>query len=131
MSLVTGFVVEVAARAASTTAPSPQVRRRPGYFPDKSGPSEYLEPASASIVTSSGSVQVATLKTSHDVKAHILWLYETAGRIATARISGLSTAASVYETNVIEEPLRRLQIGSDQIELAFTPWRVRTIRIER
>jgi alpha-mannosidase len=82
------------------------------------------------IVTSSGSVQVATLKTSHDGKARILRLYESAGRSAAVRISGLSASANVYETNVIEEPLRRLLPVNDGFELAFTPWQVRTIRIE-
>ncbi len=80
-------------------------------------------------LNSGGSVQISCLKTSCEAHGYIIRLYESKGRTVEAALYGLPEEISVFETNIVEEPLRALECIRGEIRLDFRPWQVRTILV--
>ena len=77
-----------------------------------------------------GGVQLSATKIAEDGNGRILRLYESTGRHGAIKIVGLNDASAVYETNILEDRKQALEPIDGVIELAFSPWQVRTILIE-
>jgi alpha-mannosidase len=78
---------------------------------------------------SSGSVAIACLKPAHRGNGRVVRLYETGGRSALVRLSGLPPRSRVTETTVVEDELATLDVTDDGVNLHFRPWQVRTLLI--
>lgn len=72
------------------------------------------------------SVVVASLKRSYDGAQLVLRAYESAGRRARVRLTGLPADARVTEVSVTEDELRRLPVTDGEMDLEFGPFAVRT-----
>ena len=71
------------------------------------------------------------VKQAEDVEnAYVLRLYE-AERNATGCMLTLSDAASVYETNMLEEILSELPVENGAVKLKFRPFEIKTILVKR
>ncbi len=75
------------------------------------------------------SVLISGIKRPANGDGRIIRLYESAGRTTQARILGLPPGASVRETTVVEDPLRRLDAGGGELRLDFRPFQVRTLLV--
>jgi len=77
-----------------------------------------------------GSVLVAAAKVSQRGNGRVLRLYESTGRTSTTTVGGIPAGAEVWELNVVEDRLRRLEVDGGRVPLAFGPWQVRTLLID-
>jgi alpha-mannosidase len=81
-------------------------------------------------ITKSGSVILAGLKRARQGSGVILRIYESSGFSSQAEVLGIPELAQVYETNILEDKLKKLPVVSGCIHLTFSPWQVKTILIE-
>lgn len=78
-------------------------------------------------LVSDGSVLASCLKAARDGSGTAVRLYESAGRAATVRLSGLPADAPIWETDVAEVSRVPVEAVGDDLTLAFRPWQVRTL----
>ena len=81
-------------------------------------------------LSQNSSVLINSLKTALDGSGRIIRIYESAGRTVETQLEGLGDEAQVWETNLIEDRLRRLPASDGKLRLTFQPWQVRTLLIE-
>jgi alpha-mannosidase len=71
-------------------------------------------------------VLIGCLKMAHDGSGRIVRLYESAGRTAEIALVGLE-GARAWETDIVEERMRELEVKDGRLRLTFRPWQVRTL----
>lgn len=75
------------------------------------------------------SALIAGLKYSEAGDGCIIRLYESGGLVATNALQGLPERAEVWETNLVEDRIHRLDVHQGKLELTFHPWQVRTLLV--
>ncbi|WP_339817428.1 glycoside hydrolase family 38 C-terminal domain-containing protein [Paenibacillus sp. FSL R7-0216] len=75
-------------------------------------------------------VMVEAVKKAEDSDHFIFRLYETAGAGANGGLSFGMTCRTIEETNLLEEPISLLAEDTNQIRLPFTPFEIKTIRVQ-
>ncbi len=79
---------------------------------------------------SDGSVLIACLKPAHRRNGTVIRLYESAGRMAEATLSGLPPEARLSEMNIVEDSVASVELVQGTARLFFRPWQVRTLLVE-
>lgn len=82
------------------------------------------------VVSGASSVMVSCLKPARCEGGIVIRLYEGTGRSSSVAVGNLAEGAEVWETNVVEDRLRRLRPSGGRVELDFRPWQVRTLLVE-
>jgi len=97
------------------------------------GPGQQLargvEPRPAGVrpaISGAPTIKIACLKQARNGRGMIIRLYESAGRTGEVRLHNLPHAA-LYETNIIEDPIKQLESSAQSVSLLFRRWQVRTI----
>ena len=75
------------------------------------------------------SVLIAGLKYSEAGDGCIIRLYESGGLATTNVLYGLPERAEVWETNLVEDRIRLMDVKEGKLELTFNAWQVRTLRV--
>lgn len=75
-------------------------------------------------------VMVEAVKKAEDSDHLIVRLYETAGAGADSELCFGPACRTIEEANLLEEPMRLLTEDSDRVRLQFTPFEIKTIRVQ-
>jgi alpha-mannosidase len=78
----------------------------------------------------STSVLMTGLKSPKNGLGVILRLVESSGFPSEAVVQGLSEKLGVWETNVLEDKLKKIPVISGCVHLTFSPWEVKTILVD-
>jgi alpha-mannosidase len=81
-------------------------------------------------LSGASTIQFSGFKRAHEGNGVVVRLYESGGRAGQATLSGLPEKARVWETNILEDPLKELDVRNGVVSLAFSPWHVKTLLIE-
>jgi alpha-mannosidase len=82
------------------------------------------------MLTGDTTVVLSGLKRAHDGAATVVRLYESGGRQARTVLAGLPPGATVWEANVVEDRVRRLEPDDAGLALGFRPWQIRTLIVD-
>ena len=82
------------------------------------------------MLPSGTTIILSGLKRAHGRSGTVIRLHEGAGLEATTALSGLPPTAPVWEANVVEDRLRRLQPVAGRLPLTFRPWEIRTLIVD-
>ncbi|QAY65258.1 alpha-mannosidase [Paenibacillus protaetiae] len=74
-------------------------------------------------------VILETVKKAEDSDRLLFRLYETGGTYARTKLTFGLPCAFIEETNLMEEPLQRLQPQASEVEVAFTPFEIKTFSV--
>jgi len=75
-------------------------------------------------------VMIEAVKKAEDSDHLIVRLYETAGAGADGELSFGPACRTIEEVNLLEEPMGLLAENTDRIRLQFTPFEIKSIRIQ-
>ncbi|MNP28409.1 alpha-mannosidase [compost metagenome] len=75
-------------------------------------------------------VMVEAVKKAEDSDHLIVRLYETAGAGADSELSFGPACRTIEEVNLMEEPIALLVENTDRVRLNFTPFEIKTIRVQ-
>ncbi|MMZ65881.1 hypothetical protein D1872_283230 [compost metagenome] len=71
-----------------------------------------------------------TIKPAEDGLGTILRLYESSGGRETIKLIWPYTFNAAYVSNALEEPLQPLELEGSCLTLSFTPYEIKTIRLQ-
>jgi alpha-mannosidase len=81
-------------------------------------------------VEGDGNIVPSIFKQARKGEGRVLRLYESTGANGSITISGVPEGLKVCEANILEQPQKELAITEGKVEVTFTPWQVKTLRIE-
>jgi alpha-mannosidase len=88
-------------------------------------------PSSGSFINfDSRHVVLDTIKPAEDGLGTILRLYESSGGRETIKLIWPYTFNAAYVSNALEEPLQPLELEGSCLTLSFTPYEIKTIRLQ-
>ncbi|HVE75562.1 MAG TPA: glycoside hydrolase family 38 C-terminal domain-containing protein [Actinomycetota bacterium] len=79
---------------------------------------------------SNDSVMIECLRNSYGGQGRVIRLYEPHGSPAKVEIGGIPSGAGVWETNLAEDKMRKLDPSGGPLALELSPWQVVTLLIE-